>query len=77
MFILVKSTLGFVSGELEQITWRRFNFFTSLVRILVCSPDQFLTQKIKEFQYSWPYSNLHIIICGKYGRLDGGIGSIV
>ena len=67
--------IGFVTGELERITWLLFNFFTSLVRILVSSPDRFLTQIIEEFQYSWPYSNLHII-CGKCVGLDGGIRSI-
>ena len=50
--------------------------FTSLVRILVCSPDQFLTQIIKEFQNSCSNFNLHII-CGKCVGLDGGIESIV
>ena len=50
--------------------------FSKLMRILVCRPDQCLTQKIEEFQNSWPYSNLHII-CGKCGGLDGGIGFIV
>ena len=50
--------------------------FSKLVNILVCSPDQFLTQKIEEFQNSWPYFNLHIT-CGKCGGLDGEIGSIV
>ena len=33
------------------------------MRILLCSPDQFVTQIIEEFQYSWPYSNPHNI-CG-------------
>ena len=68
--------LEFVTGELDPIKWLLFNFFTSLVRICVCSPDRFLTQCIEEFQNSWPYSNLHII-CGKCVGLDGGIGSIV
>ena len=76
MFILASLPLGLVTGDLERITWGTFNFFTSLVRILVCSPDRFLTQKIKEFQYSWPYSNLYNI-CVICGWLDGGVNLAV
>ena len=43
--------LGFVSVELDPIQWLLLFNFLKLVRILVCSLDQFLTQIIKEFQY--------------------------
>ena len=76
MFILVRTPFGFATGELDLIQWWPVKFSTSWLRILLCSPDRFLTQCIKEFQYSWPYSNLHNI-CGMCGWLDGGIGSIV
>ena len=75
-FILVSSTLGFITGQLERFIWWIFNFFTSFVRILLCCLDRCLTQGIEEIPKRQPFTNLHNI-CGICEGLDGGIGSIV
>ena len=76
LFIWVKIAFKIVTWKLVQITWGTFNFFTSSMRIFVCSMDQFLTQYIKEFQNSWPFFNLKFIF-GICNCLDNGIRSIV
>ena len=43
MFILVSRSFGFVTGELEGVSWWMFNLCTSFLpnlKTLVCSPDQ-------------------------------------
>ena len=59
--------------QVERITLGTFNFVTSLLRILLCTPDRFLTQIIEEFQYSWVYFNLHKYVeyvCGQMVEQD-------